>query len=334
MSRVLVTGGFGFIGGHLIERILQESDDSIHVVDNLSTSPCPLEYLLDSLSFTSRLTYDICSLADYMGGDPDTFEQVFHLASPVGPAGVLQHGGDMVREVVNDAYLLIDYCLDVGARLLDVSTSEVYGGGQEGYCTESAPKIVPPETTIRLEYAIAKLAAETAIINSHAVKGLDAVIVRPFNVAGPRQSPVGGFVLPRFIRQARAGDPITIFGDGKAVRAFTHVVDLAQGIRLAMESGRSGQAYNLGNPVNKLSISELADRVLSVLGSGSEKRFVDPRTIYGDRYAEANDKFPDARKAIDELGWKPQYDLDAVIRGTYEDVLEQERAGIVVELPS
>src|SRR5205085_4454677 len=114
----------------------------------------------------------------------------------------------------------------------------------------------------------------TAIINTCRVKKLRAMIVRPFNIAGPRQSPKGGFVLPRFIQQATVNESITVFGDGSALRAFTHVKDMVNGIVLTMERGAPGEAYNIGNPANKISILELAKRVIALLGSESEIVFL------------------------------------------------------------
>jgi UDP-glucose 4-epimerase len=315
-KRILVTGGFGFIGCSLLEQLLAEEPEAqIHVVDDMSTSPIFVDDLLDSLEHPARLTYELCTVRDlFTRVDPGEWHEIYHLASPVGPAGVLQHAGNMVRDVISDIYLIIDYCLARGARLLDVSTSEIYGGGVDGYCTEQTNKIVPPKTTVRLEYAIAKLAAETAIINNCVAKGLSASIVRPFNVAGPRQSPRGGFVLPRFVQQASRGKPLTVFGDGSAIRAFTHVRDMANGILLTMRHGRNGEAYNIGNPANKTTILRLAQTVKTVTSSPSTIEFIDPKTIYGPLYEEANDKFPDADKAMDELGWKPQHDIATVIR--------------------
>lgn len=331
-SRVLVTGGFGFIGGHLVESLLREPLITVHVVDDLSSSPVPVDYYLGSLGDHSNLTFDICPIAEYLSGSNiPRYDQIYHLASPVGPAGVLRHGGDIVRSIVTDTYLLMDLCLDTGARMLDVSTSEVYGGGQQGLCSEDAVKIVPSTTTVRLEYAVAKLAAETAIINTARLKGLEAVIIRPFNVAGPRQSPVGGFVIPRFIRQAHYARPLTIFGDGTALRAFTHVSDIVSGIRLAMERGTPGTAYNVGNPRNRVSISTLAQNVMSILKSPSQAIMVDPKQIYGPLYAEANDKFPDSTRLSTELGWHPRFTIADIIADAYSEFLRQLDHGIVSE---
>ena len=327
---ILVTGGFGFIGSTLVQLLLKEPGCHVHVVDDMSTSSIDLQDYLGQLGRPANLSYDITTVQKFFArSDVGEWHDIYHLASPVGPAGVLPHAGNMVREVVRDAYLIVDYCLAHGARMLEVSTSEIYGGGQSGYCPESTPKIVPAETTIRLEYAIAKLAAETAIINLCRNKGLQAAIVRPFNVAGPRQSPRGGFVLPRFIQQAHYGQPLTVFGDGSAIRAFTHVEDMCSGILLALQKGKNGEAYNVGNPTNKTNILDLAKRTIRVLGSASEIQFVDPTTIYGPTYREASDKFPDAEKAKQELGWTPHYDINQTIRAAYDEYLRQLKAGVL-----
>jgi UDP-glucose 4-epimerase len=326
---VLVTGGFGFIGSHLVERLLTDPGTSVHVVDDLSSSPLQLDGILEDLGHPDRLSYEITTLLDFLGRpDVPAFDRVYHLASPVGPAGVLQHAGQMVRQIVDDTYALIEFVTRVGARLLDVSTSEVYGGGQEGLCAEGAPKIVPARTTVRLEYAVAKLAAETALINTTTVTDLDAVIVRPFNVAGPRQSPRGGFVLPRFLRQAHFGEDITVFGDGRALRAFTHVRDVVDGLVRTMDKGQRGDAYNIGNPANRISILELAESVREVVPSSSTIKFIDPKTIYGPLYEEANDKFPEASRAMNELGWRPSYSVQDTIEDAYAHLLRLLERGL------
>ncbi|MBF0176415.1 MAG: NAD(P)-dependent oxidoreductase [Magnetococcales bacterium] len=324
MKTILITGGFGFLGTHLTELLTQDQEDRVHVVDDLSTSPLSLEYYFSKIGNRPNLTWDILTIQNFFArGVKTKFDEVYHLASPVGPAGVLKFSGEMVRQVVTDSYLVMDYCVQNAAKFLNVSTSEVYGGGQGGYCPETTPKIVPPVTTVRLEYAIAKLAAETSIINTCRVKDLHAVIVRPFNVAGPHQSPRGGFVLPRFLRQAHAGEPLTVFNEGNAVRAITHVQDMVDGIVRALRFGRSGEAYNIGNPANKVSVLDLARKVLEVTRSPSAIIKVDPKTIHGPLFEEANDKFPDNEKAKKELGWFPKFTLEEVIKDAYQDFLEQ-----------
>ncbi|MGE0451147.1 MAG: NAD-dependent epimerase/dehydratase family protein [Vicinamibacterales bacterium] len=324
-KRILVTGGFGFVGGHLVETLLTlDPANRVHVVDNLTTNPLPLDRLLSEIharvGSTDRLTWDICSVADWFARKPvDTaWDEIYHLASVVGPAGVLRHAGRIVKAVVDDAYVLMEVATARGIRLLEVSTSEVYGGGQEGDCNEDFAKIIPARTSVRLEYAVAKLAAETALQNTCLVGSLDAVIVRPFNISGPRQSGVGGFVLPRFIGSAIMNRPLTIFSGGTQTRAFTHVADICDGLVLAMQHGRRGEVYNLGNPKNRVTINEMAELVLDVTGSTAGKTYVDPRTIYGPLYAEANDKYPNADRAMRELTWVPRFDARAVVQETFD----------------
>lgn len=321
--KFLVTGGFGFIGGHLIQRLL-EAEHTVHVVDNLSTSPVPLTVLMSDLKNPPNLTYDIDDLHNWLHYNDDTeWDVIFHLASPVGPAGILPFAGKMAYYIVRDTVKLIRLAQRSNARLVDVSTSEIYGGGEAGYCREDMPRIVPAETTVRLEYAMGKLAAETALINECQINDLRAAIIRPFNVSGPRQSGQGGFVLPRFVAQAMTGQPLTVFGDGSQVRAFTHVRDIVSGIIEAADylnrysRKARGQAFNLGNPANKTTILNLAERVINEVGSASAIQFLDGREVYGPHYAEAADKYPDASRAIKELRWQPQYDIEATIRSVH-----------------
>ncbi len=324
MKNILVTGGFGFIGGHLVERLVQNPDNHVHVIDNLSSCPIPYERLLKELGHPKNLAYALNSIFQYhifcknIGwGKP--YQEIYHLASPVGPAGVLKYAGKMVEMVVNDIYAVMRMAMCDDAMLVDVSTSEVYGGGADGLCVEHMDKVVPADVTIRLEYAMAKLAAEVAIINTCKVTDLKAAIVRPFNVAGPRQSSDGGFVLPRFIEQAMNGELMTVFGDGTQIRAFTHVSDIVDGLIAVMATGRmKGDIYNLGNPANKIAINDLAASVGRIVPETTGIVHCDPKAVYGELYAEAAEKFPDATKAIEGLGWQPKWDVDATVQSAYE----------------
>lgn len=327
MNRVLITGGFGFIGSYLVEALVSDPQTQVHVVDNLSTSPIDLPSFLARLGEPKNLTYDLCTVDHFCAelASAKRFHQIYHLASVVGPVGVLAHAGNIAFQIINDAKMLAELALQNQARLVDISTSEVYGGGRDGYCSEKDSKVIQPQVTVRLEYAVGKLAAEIALINTARVRSLDVTIVRPFNVAGPRQSAAGGFVLPRFINQSRAGEPLTVYNDGQMIRAFTHVADIVDGISLVMAKGKCGDAYNLGNPANKISIVDLAGRVISVTKSQSTVSHVDPKALFGDLFEEANDKYPDADRAKNELGWNPKYTIDEIISDAYDYTTSERR---------
>lgn len=317
--QILITGGFGFIGSHLTEKLIAEPNTHVHVVDNLSTSSIELHSYLDFLGRPQNLTYSICPVEQF-GLDVTAnsrFEQIYHLASVVGPVGVLSHAGKIALQIITDAHHIAQIALRTGAKLVDVSTSEVYGGGRDGYCSEKDFKVIQPEVTVRLEYAVGKLAAEISLINLARVAPLQISVARPFNVAGPRQSGRGGFVLPRFIAQALSGEPLTVYNNGRMIRAFTHVKDIVDGIILVMEKGVNGEVYNLGNPSNKTSIGELAERVVQLTESRSDITHVDPKLLFGPLFEEANDKYPDADRAIHDLGWAPQFSINDIITDSY-----------------
>lgn len=316
MKRILITGGFGFLGSYVAEQLLTDPENQVHVVDNLSSNPLPLERLLDEIGH-ERLTYtidDLQQLCRTWAGKP--FDDIYHLASVVGPAGVLPHAGRIAASLIAEAMAIADFTLAQNARLLFVSTSEIYGGGNEGLCQEGMAKIITSKVSPRLEYAAGKLSAEIAILNLARAKGLRASVVRPFNISGPRQSGKGGFVLPRFLGQALLGKDITVFGDGSQIRAFTYAGDIASGIILALEKGDSGQIYNLGAATNRCTILQLAEDVKRIANSKSKIIYVDPKTIYGPLYEEAMDKYPDAQKAAREIGWHSERSREEIISAT------------------
>jgi len=320
MKRILVTGGFGFIGTHLVEELLLNPINHVTVVDDLSTSPVDPDAFITGIGWThseylSRLDAVITTVKKYFRQYTlPHFDEIYHLASVVGPVMLIERGGKILKNMVGDTYDILEYCLQHGTRLLDFSTGEVYGGlNSNGMCVEEGSMIVPPKASARLEYAVGKLACEIALKNTCNLTDLHATIVRPFNATGPRQQPGGGFVLPRFLNQAIAGEPLTVYWEGKGVRTFTHVKDIASGVVLMMERGHRGYAYNIGNPCNKCTVLELAHKVLEISGSKSEIIFVDPRTLWGPLFEECADKYPDVDRAIVDLNWHPYRTLDTII---------------------
>lgn len=295
--KICVTGSCGFLGSYLMGRLRQQGHDVIGVDDGRSAV------------VPHGATGIRCTVAGHFRGLSTTYDQVFHLASPVGPVGLLPYAGSIARSIINDTALVAAYCVDHRARLMFVSSSEVYGG--TGQCNEEdACRIAQHVPSARLEYAVGKLAAEIML---HNMPGLDYCIVRPFNIVGPRQSARGGFVLPRFVEQAKSGYPLTVYGDGWAVRAFTHAQDIVDGMLLVMKEGKRGLPYNLGNLANRIRIIDLAKLIVNLAGSASSIEHVDPYVLWGSAFAEAGDKWPGSMRAT-ALGWTPVYDLEHIVR--------------------
>ncbi len=304
--KVLVTGGLGFIGSHLVDHLLLNGLD-VTIVDNESTSCVPADH------FAGRAN---CLITDVSKYNPEErFDRIYHLACVVGPAGVLPHAGLIGPQIMHETAHVTEMALAMNARLLSISTSELYG--RPGSFKEEEYKVVPSQMTIRLEYAVGKLLTEISILNRCRVTELRANLVRPFNIAGPRQSSRGGFVLPRFIAQAVKGEDLTVFGDGTQIRTLTHVRDTVDGLAQVMNSDVRGEIFNIGHPGNTVTMTELAERVIRITKSKSRVVLVDPRTVYGHLYDEAFNKIPEISKMGRFFGWTPKIGVDELIEDTY-----------------
>lgn len=311
MKRVLITGGLGFVGSHLTDELMAKGC-AVTIVDNLSSNVMtPADY-----PGCEVLVGSIEEVYPTLLETSKPFDEIFHLASVVGPAGVLQHAGLMAQSIVMSGEAVTRIALQHGARLVLASTSEVYG--RAGELRECDGCQVSSDVTVRLEYAVAKLTSEVAALNRAKVTELQVNVVRPFNIAGPRQLPDGGFVLPRFVVSALSGEPLTVFGDGSQVRAFTDVRDIVSGLQAVMSSGKNGLVLNLGNPANEISILDLAQRVRSLASSKSEITLVDPKVLFGPLYDEGIERVPVVEQAFSELDWRPVVSVEQTILSTLD----------------
>jgi nucleoside-diphosphate-sugar epimerase len=328
MKSVLVTGGLGFVGSHLVDQLLGQGCQ-VTIVDSMISNVVGPEAYSDRCRVLCTRVEDAGSQLSPSHG---CYDEVYHLASVVGPAGVLDYAGDIARSVVLSGEVTAQVALEHGARLIIASTSEVYG--RPGCLHETDTCQVSPDYSVRLEYAVAKLASEVSVINKAKVTDLHVNVVRPFNIAGPRQLPTGGFVLPRFVVAALTGQPLTVFGDGNQVRAFTDVRDIVTGLMAVMASSKRGMVLNLGNPANEIAILDLARRVLKQTKTSSRIIHVDPKELFGPLYEEGIERVPVVDRALDELDWRPVVSVEETIQSTVEyyrarpDLLQQERLAI------
>jgi nucleoside-diphosphate-sugar epimerase len=315
LRRIIVTGGLGFIGSHVVDALL-DAGHEVEVIDSLVTA------VTDGGEYDGHPSCVVHreSIEDYFAAGR-TFagaDWVVHAASCVGPAEILGHQGRLGADIVVSTQLVVDACVEADAALVGFSSAEVYG--RSGLLSERDPLAIPTAYNARLEYAIAKALCEALILNSRH-RGLRGFVIRPFNVAGPRQSRAGGFVMPTFVQQALAGDPVTVFAGGRQVRAFLSARDLARfmtdHLDAALASGHP--IFNLGHPGNVTAIWDLAERVVARLGSASEIVHADATMIHGRHYVEAESvqKMPVLDAAL-TVGWQPQTSLDELIDQTAE----------------
>ena len=303
--KAIVTGGEGFIGTRLVERLLDDSYDVL-VVDDYSTHSN--KNIFPSINWRAKLqqgkVQDVILPRDFRF--PDV---IFHLAGKVGPVGVLDWKGEIAKDTIDAAYAVGSWASDAECPLIDVSTSEVYGSPDDAN-SEDTPKVFR-SFSARSEYAISKLASENMLVNRPDV---DVRIIRPFNVTGPGQRVDGGFVIPRFVMQAMAGLPLTIYQPGTQRRSFTHVDDIIDGMFLAWKRGKANEVYNLGNPHNTRTMVQLAQMVIAMYGKGTYE-IIDPTTIHGPDFVEAPEKIPNPAKAMKELGFEPWRTIEQIVEG-------------------
>lgn len=301
-KRILVTGGLGFIGSHLVDRLIAQNHEVI-IVDNLSSNTVTPKHF-------SKCEVRVTDIATYHATVP--FDEIYHLASVIGPARVLKYPGEIGYRIMHELHAVLNEAIRHHTRFLFTSTSEVYGFS--GAVNESMTMRVESSTTIRKAYALGKLLAETEVLSAVLSKQLNAVVVRIFNAVGPRQSEEGGFVLPRFISQARAEKDFTVFGNGSQRRSFIHVSDVVDGLLAVMNSKVNGEVYNVGNRKNTISIKNLAKVVKKESGSRSRIKYIDPKNLFGPLYAQTHGKIPDTTKIARDLKWRPRVGLRQIVR--------------------
>lgn len=309
--KYLVTGGAGFIGSHLADRLLAEGH-GVLALDNLSTGRYDNVAHLET---DDRFELRVASVTD-----PKVVERcvtecqgVFHLASAVGVRLVVDEPVKTIETIVNGTDVVLRACGRYRRPLLLTSTSEVYGKGVKVPFAEGDDCVMGPTTTRRWAYACAKALDEfLALAHWHEAR-LPVVVARLFNTVGPRQTGRYGMVIPRFIAQALAGEPITVYGDGAQSRCFAHVADVVDAlVRLIGHPEARGNVFNLGND-EEITILDLAERVLALTGRQGPIRFVPYGEAYTAGFEDMVRRVPDLTKIRRLIGYRPTRDLDHIL---------------------
>ncbi len=303
MTTSVVTGGAGFLGSHLCERLLAESHRVI-CVDNLITGKWDNVAHLEGPSFVFR-QHDVTVPFEI----PEHVDNVLHFASPASPIDYLELPIQTLKVGSLGTHNTLGLAKAKKARYLLASTSEVYGDPLVHPQPETYWGNVNPVGP-RGVYDEAKRFAEAMVMAYHRFHGLDTRIVRIFNTYGPRMRPRDGRVVPAFVQQALAGEPLTVFGDGGQTRSFCYVTDLVEGIWRLLESD-FGEPVNLGNP-EEMTILEFARRILRLTGGSSEIVFMPLPTD------DPKIRQPDITRAREVLGWEPRVALDDGLGQTIE----------------
>ena len=319
--KALITGGAGFIGSHLAETLLAQGHEAF-VLDNLSTGsidniahlkshPC-FGYVIDSITNEPLLAEMI-----------DRSDVVFHLAAAVGVKLIVEQPVHTIENNVHGTEVVLKHANKKKKLVFIASTSEVYGKSTKVPFQESADLVLGPSEKHRWAYACSKLIDEFLALAYWKEKRLPVVIVRLFNTVGPRQTGRYGMVLPTFVRQALAGKPITVFGDGTQSRSFTFVGDVVDAlVALASEPRAVGGVFNVGN-TGEVAIGELASRVKEMTGSTSPIHLIPYDEAYEAGFEDMPRRVPDITKLRELIGYAPKMGLDEIIRAVIEHIRQQ-----------
>jgi UDP-glucose 4-epimerase len=319
--RALITGGAGFIGSHLAELLLGDGWE-VFALDDLSTgSLLNVQQLKEHEGY--HLVVESVLSTSVVNELVHKSDVVFHLAAAVGVRLIVEQPVHTMVTNVRGTETVLEYCARFGKRVLVASSSEVYGDHREQRpLIETDRRVYGPTTEKRWLYADSKAMDEHLALAWHQERGLDCVIARLFNTVGPRQSGEYGMVIPRFVERALAGEPLEIHGDGMQTRSFCHVADTIRALVGLMDAATlTGDIFNVGS-TDRITIAELAERVLVETGSDSELLHVAYENVYGLGIEDTLHREPSIAKIGDAIGWRPVLGLDQIIA----DVIEVSRA--------
>ncbi len=309
---VLITGGAGFIGSHLADALLA-TNYRVLAIDDLSTGNLDnIAHLRNNPNFHfARASITDGIVMDRLASEADV---IVHLAAAVGVKLIVEHPVHTIETNVMGTEAVLQAALRYGCRALLASTSEVYGKGSKIPFSEEDDVLLGATSRSRWAYAASKMVDEFLGLAYQREYGLEVVPFRLFNTVGPRQTGRYGMVIPRFVRQALQGEPITVYGDGSQSRCFCDVRDIVQALLgLAQHPEAPGHVYNIGG-IEEVSIGELAEQVKAITHSSSPIITVPYAEAYAPGFEDMQRRVPDIRRIQALLGWQPQRSLDEILR--------------------
>jgi UDP-glucose 4-epimerase len=316
--KILVTGGAGFIGSHLCERLVN-SGHIVTAIDNLSTGRITNLSLLEN---NERFKFIEGSILDTKILNPliRDNDYVFHLAASVGVFNIVNNPLASLLTNIRGTENVLELACETKTPVFLTSSSEVYGKNISDSLKESDDRILGSPVTLRWSYSEAKAIDESLAYAYFVEKGLETRIVRFFNTVGPRQLGAYGMVVPRFVKSALNNEPLTVYGDGTQTRCFAHVYDVIDAVTaIAFADNTIGKVINIGNDF-EISINRLAQKVVAETDSKSEIVFVPYDEAYGDGFEDMERRVPNIELIRELVGWKPMRDLSTIIADISEEM--------------
>ena len=314
--RVLITGGAGFVGSHLSEALLERGDE-VFILDNLSTGSIDnVVHLKGNPRF--HYTIDTVSNEPVLAELIDRCDIVVHLAAAVGVKLIVEQPVHTIETNVHGTEVVLKHANKKKKLVLIASTSEVYGKSADVPFREDADLVLGPTVKHRWAYACSKMIDEFLALAYWKERKLPVIVVRLFNTVGPRQTGQYGMVIPNFVRQALAGQPITVFGDGRQSRSFTYVGDVVKAMVALIDEPRAvGQVFNIGNR-NEITIGDLAAKVKQMTGSNSDIVTIPYEKAYEAGFEDMPRRVPDISRIQALVGYEPRVELDETLTRVIE----------------
>ena len=316
--RVLMTGGAGFIGSHLTERLMARGDHVI-ILDNLSTGRYENVAHLDGRPEFQVVVGSILNeqLVDKL---VERCDVVFHLAAAVGVELIIKRPLESLMTNIRGSEIVLEMAHRYRKKVLIASTSEIYGKNTNGPLREDTDRVLGSPLKSRWSYSTSKAVDEILAYIYWKEKGVPTVIVRLFNTVGPRQSGAYGMVIPRFVSQALAGQPLHVHGDGKQSRCFAHVKDVVWAfLKLIEHPGAVGEVFNVGSQ-EEVTIEELAGRVIRITNSSSRIEYIPYHEAYEAGFEDMRRRVPDISKIRTLIGFEPSMNLDQIIESVVDSL--------------
>jgi UDP-glucose 4-epimerase len=309
--RILVTGGAGFIGSHLCERLVLEGHQ-VTVIDDFSTGIISNLHALESLSSFKLVKGSILDREILEKSIRET-DYIFHLAAAVGVFNIVNHPLASLITNIRGTENVLEFASESGVPVLITSSSEVYGKNISDSLKETDDRTLGSPVMLRWSYSEAKAIDESLAFAYFTEKKLETRIVRFFNTVGPRQLGAYGMVVPRFVKSALASEPITIYGDGQQTRCFAHVYDVIEAlIAVAFSINTVGKVINIGNDF-EISINALAEKIIKETNSNSKIKYMPYEYAYGEGFEDMERRVPNIDLIKQLVGWEPRRDLSTII---------------------
>ncbi len=316
--KILITGGAGFIGSHLADKLLAEGNE-ITVIDDLSTGRYSnIEHLEDHDNF--RLIIDTVLDTKLMEDLVSETDRVYHMASAVGVRLIMEQPVKTIETIFHGTDVVLGRCAKYRKRVMIPSTSEVYGKGISVPFKEEDDLLTGSTDKHRWAYACAKTLDEFLALAHYKETRLPVMVARLFNTVGPRQTGQYGMVVPRFVQAALKNEPIEVHGDGTQSRCFGHIADVVEGLTAMMENPACfGQVINMGSDV-EVTINELAEKAIALTSSSSKIKYVPYTEAYGEGFEDMQRRVPSLEKAKRLIGYQPTRSLDDIINDVADEL--------------